>query len=82
LWALRGENFLNSRPPLGESFRDLAKRVWPAFEKVKALATGNVLVVAHQAVNRVILARERNIPLTELLTIPQPTGALNILEVL
>jgi probable phosphoglycerate mutase len=80
LWAWRGENWLDNPPPGGETFRQLAARVWPAFDRIKAQAPDRTLVVAHQAVNRVILARERNLPLENLLEIPQPTGALNVLE--
>ncbi|MDR0642298.1 MAG: histidine phosphatase family protein, partial [Treponema sp.] len=62
-------------PPGGESFSDLAARVWPAFDRIVSLAAGRgagrILVVAHQAVNRVILAREWGLPLKDALGIPQ-----------
>lgn len=80
-WAQRGEDIINTRPPDGESFWDLAQRVWPVFDRIKELAQGFTLVVAHQAVNRVILAREMNRPLEELMTIPQPTGTVTILDI-
>ncbi|MDR1083870.1 MAG: histidine phosphatase family protein [Deltaproteobacteria bacterium] len=80
-WAQRGVDIINTRPPDGESFRDLAQRVWPVFDRIKELAQDLTLVVSHQAVNRVILAREMNLPLEALMTIPQPTGAVTVLDV-
>jgi probable phosphoglycerate mutase len=80
-WAYRGQNFVERRAPGGESFRELAARVWPAFDQIKKACFTRALVVAHQAVNRVILAREWNQPLETLLEIPQPTGALTIIPV-
>jgi probable phosphoglycerate mutase len=78
-WKWRGEDFWERKAPGGESFRDLAERVWPAFDRIKEKAGQNTLVVAHQAVNRVILARERDIPVTEIFKIDQPTGAINVI---
>jgi probable phosphoglycerate mutase len=80
-WAWRGKNFVDHPAPGGETFRGLAARVWPAFDEIKAQSFNRALVVAHQAVNRVILAREWGQPLETLLEIPQPTGAVTIIPV-
>jgi alpha-ribazole phosphatase len=50
----RGENIDTFVTPGGESFEQLKKRVIPAFEAIKENSTGNVLIVAHAGVNRVI----------------------------
>lgn len=57
-WAARGRDLWSVRPPGGESFHDLQARVWPAFQALgrEAAAEAHSLVVAHQAVIRVILA--------------------------
>lgn len=57
-WKKRGQDFMNYAPPGGESFKDLEKRVIPAFKRICAQAAEyrHVLIVAHQAVNRAILA--------------------------
>ncbi|MDR2140751.1 MAG: histidine phosphatase family protein [Deltaproteobacteria bacterium] len=81
-WAWRGKNLARNQAPGGESLEVLAQRVWPVFDRIKAAAGEKTLVVAHQAVNRVILAREKGWPLEKALDIAQPTGALTILEIL
>lgn len=57
-WVARGRDLWSARPPGGESFQDLQDRVWPAFQALgrEAAAVAHTLVVAHQAVIRVILA--------------------------
>lgn len=81
-WSARGENIADVPPPGGESFRSLAARVLPAFADLcrEAARHEHTLIAAHQAVNRVILAFLEGIPLQDVLTIPQPTAALTVLE--
>jgi broad specificity phosphatase PhoE len=79
-WAWRGKNLVQNPPPGGESLMALAGRVGPVFERLKERAQPKTLVVAHQAVNRVILAQSWRCPLAKVLEWPQPTGALTILE--
>ncbi len=50
-------------PGGGESFRDLERRVAPVFSRIMDSGPGNVLVVAHKGVNRVILAHFLGMPL-------------------
>ena len=80
-WRLRGENLEAFRPPGGESFSDLARRVVPAFEKIAKTPCEEIMIVAHAGVNRVILAMIEGIGLNDLLKIPQDYAALNTLEV-
>ncbi|MDR1298002.1 MAG: histidine phosphatase family protein [Deltaproteobacteria bacterium] len=65
VWDRRGLNMAGVAPPGGESYEDLAGRVLPAFDlAMRELDSGScVLLVAHQAVNRVILCRAQNLPL-------------------
>jgi len=68
--------------PGGESIGDVAARPWPAF----VLATGNLgpdnalLVVAHDAVNRVLLCRILGLPLSRLWSFRQAPTTINLLE--
>jgi probable phosphoglycerate mutase len=64
-WAARGLDRLNARPPGGESYADLAGRVFPALDSALAAGDldGGTLVVAHRAVIQVILARWRGLDL-------------------
>jgi alpha-ribazole phosphatase len=75
----RGQDIVNYRTPGGESFADLQKRVLPAFTAVVEKTKGNLVIVAHAGVNRVILCHLMQRPLQELFSIPQDHAAVNIL---
>ncbi len=79
-WRMRGENLESYRPPGGESFSDLASRVVPVFGSIVKNAEGNLLIVAHAGVNRVILCHALGMPLANLFNICQDYGCMNILE--
>ncbi len=76
----RGQDIVNYRTPGGESFADVQKRVLPAFKKVTEKATGNLVIVAHAGVNRVILCHLMQRPLQELLSIDQDYAAINTIQ--
>lgn len=66
----------------GESLRMVLDRAWPAFERA---CTGlgdedTLLVVAHDAVNRVLLCRLMGLPLSRLWSFRQAPTTLNLLE--
>lgn len=75
----RGRDPAGHRPPGGESFQDLQKRVVPAFEKALDCSTGDVVMVGHAGVNRVLLCYLLGIPLANLFRFDQDYGALNII---
>ncbi|MGC8604408.1 MAG: alpha-ribazole phosphatase [Desulfomonilaceae bacterium] len=79
-WRTRGENLASYRPPGGESFSDLASRVVPVFVSIVKNAEGNLLIVGHAGVNRVILCHALGMPLANLFRICQDYGCMNILE--
>jgi probable phosphoglycerate mutase len=68
--------------PLGESLQHVLDRAWPAFARVCAGmgAHETLLVVAHDAVNRVLLCRVLGIPLSKLWSFRQAPTTLNLLE--
>ena len=68
--------------PGGESLPQVLGRAWPAFERATAgLGAGdNLLVVAHDAVNRVLLCHVLGIPLSRLWSFRQAPATLNLLE--
>lgn len=82
LWAARGRNPALAAPPGGESYADLAARVWPAFAGLLPEAGRHAasLLVAHRSVNQVILARLKGLPLSAAYGLPQPPAALTILR--
>lgn len=79
-WQERGEQFASFRPPNGENFQDLYNRVIPVFLKIVENMKGNILIVAHAGVNRMILCYLLNKPIQELFSIPQDEGALNLID--
>ncbi|KRA72761.1 phosphoglycerate mutase [Lysobacter sp. Root667] len=68
--------------PGGESIQHVLDRAWPAFARA-AEGLGEhdtLLVVAHDAVNRVLLCKVLGIPLARLWTFRQAPTTLNLLE--
>ena len=66
----------------GESITQVLDRSWPAFERACAGlgADDTLLVVAHDAVNRVILCRILGLPLSRMWSFRQAPTTLNLLE--
>lgn len=83
IWDARGKDFMNVAPPGGESMAMLAARVRSAFAALRREAARHEysLLVAHQAVNRVIIADSTGLPLERLMEIAQPPAAVSVLEV-
>ena len=68
--------------PGGESLQQVFDRAWPAFvTAIDGLGSDDTaLIVAHDAVNRVILCRILGIPFSKLWTFRQAPTTLNLLE--
>jgi probable phosphoglycerate mutase len=68
--------------PQGESLQHVLDRAWPALARAcEGLAAGDtLLVVAHDAVNRVLLCRVMGLPLPRLWSFRQAPTTLNLLE--
>ncbi len=68
--------------PRGESLQHVLDRAWPALERAcDGLGDGDtLLVVAHDAVNRVLLCRVLGLPLSHLWRFRQAPTTLNLLE--
>ncbi|HUA99299.1 MAG TPA: histidine phosphatase family protein [Terracidiphilus sp.] len=79
-YAARGRDLENWSPPGGESFADCRARVLPALKELLDGAEGNVLLVAHAGVNRLILCDALGIPTANLMSIGQDYGCVSILE--
>jgi len=78
----RNQNILDYRAPGGgESVRCLSNRVIPVIDEIlERHSSSNIIVVAHGAVNRVILCRALGLDLTNLFKIQQDYGCLNIID--
>jgi probable phosphoglycerate mutase len=68
--------------PGGESLQMVLERAWPALKRACAGlgADDTLLVVAHDAVNRVLLARILGLPLAKLWGFRQAPATLNLLQ--
>ncbi len=71
LYAKRGEDLEYFKPPNGESFHDIAKRVRDAFDAITHHATGTIIIVAHAGVNRMILSNILGIAINDMFSIEQ-----------
>jgi len=80
-WRSAPESVLMPGPG-GESLQHVLDRAWPALQRACAgLGDGDtLLVVAHDAVNRVLLCRVLGIPLARLWGFRQAPTTLNLLE--
>ncbi len=76
----RGRDMVHYHPPGGESFLDCANRVIPAFLDIVHSTRGNVLIVAHAGVNRIILCQVLGLSLEKLFEIDQDYGCVNIIH--
>ncbi len=80
-YAIRGSNLDTFRPPQGESFNDLAKRVQKDLYKYLTKYEGkNIILMAHAGVNRVIIANYLSMPFKDVLDIPQPYACCTKIE--
>jgi len=68
--------------PAGESLGEVFARAWPAFTRAceGTPVDGTLLVVAHDAVNRVILCHILGIPLARVWGFRQAPATLNLIE--
>ena len=76
-YAARGRDFIGFRPPGGESFLDCAHRVLPALYAALSSRPGDILIVSHAGVNRILLSPAQGRSLPNLFEIPQDYGCLN-----
>jgi alpha-ribazole phosphatase len=76
----RGRDILNFRPPGGESFLDCACRVISALYEALRATRGNILIVGHAGVNRILLCQALGKSMNELFDIDQDYGCLNLIR--
>jgi probable phosphoglycerate mutase len=76
----RGLDMAGFRPPDGENFLDLKKRVVPAFETTVEKSVSPVLVVTHAGVIRMLLCHILGMPIENLFRINLGYGALALVE--
>ena len=75
----RGEDIFNYQTPGGESFAQCASRVLAAVAEILERTTGNILIIGHAGVNRIIICNTLNMSWENLFKIKQDYGCLNVL---
>jgi alpha-ribazole phosphatase len=76
----RGADIGYYRVPGGESFADCGKRVVAAFHEILESTAGDILIVGHAGVNRLLLCHILEIPIANLFRINQDYGCINIIQ--
>jgi len=80
LWAARGMDLADFKPPGGESFRELQHRVVRRVKQIAAETAGAVCIVTHAGVIRVLICHLLEMPLTNLFRIRLDYGSLSIVS--
>ncbi len=75
----RGADIVNYKPPGGESFAQCAGRVMPVLDDILNAGRGNILIIGHAGINRIIISQALGLPLEYMFRIKQDYGCLNIL---
>lgn len=80
-WRARLSDLVNYRVPEGENLLDVQARVMPVIREIlEKHRNGEVLVVAHGGVNRIILLNAIGAPLESMFSIEQNYGCYNIID--
>ncbi len=73
----RGKNIIHYCVPGGESFYQCNQRVIKKFYELLYITKGDILIVAHAGVNRLILCNILGISLEKIFQMPQKYGCFN-----
>jgi alpha-ribazole phosphatase len=76
----RGRDIVHFRPPSGESFLDCTTRVLPVFYEIAQSVPGNVVIVGHAGINRIILCQVLGMSLERMFELNQAYGCTNIIQ--
>ena len=76
----RGGDIVSYRVPGGESFADCHERVVAALEEIVSSSSGNIVIVGHAGVNRLLLCHMLGMPLANIFRIAQDYGCLNVIQ--
>ncbi|HWQ61754.1 MAG TPA: histidine phosphatase family protein [Negativicutes bacterium] len=76
----RGADIAYYRVPGGESFADCSLRAVAAFHDILGTSAGDIAIVGHAGVNRLLLCNILGLPLGNLFRIGQDYGCINIIK--
>jgi len=75
----RGEDIEHYCPPQGESFQECSTRVVAAFQEIVEMSGGDIAIVGHAGVNRLLLCYLLGMPVRNLFRLGQDYGCINII---
>jgi hypothetical protein len=81
LYQKRGENPESVSPPNGETLATASDRISAAFYQILLKSTGDIVLVAHSGVIRILICMLKGLPLKAWLTLPQPYGCINMVRI-
>lgn len=76
----RLKNLPEFRPPNGETLLEVSERAWRVMSDAIQNTEGDVLMIGHGGVNRLLIARAIGLPLQNIFNLGQDYGCVNILE--
>lgn len=77
----RLKNLPEFRPPNGETLLEVRDRAWRViFDALQNAQHGNVLMIGHGGVNRLLIATAIGLPLQNIFNLGQDYGCVNVLE--
>lgn len=80
-WEARLQDLVNFQVPGGESLQDAADRIRPTIKKILTdHSGGDVAIIAHGGVNRIVLLDAMEAPMEQAFSIEQDYGCLNIID--
>ncbi len=80
VWQARGQDIGHFRPPEAESFADLQQRAVPFIRQIASQSAGNILIVTHAGVIRVLICEVLEMPLSHLFRIHLDYGGLTLIK--
>lgn len=80
-WQARLRDLVNFQVPGGESLQDAADRIRPVLRQIQAQHPGGeVALVAHGGVNRIVLLDAIGAPLEQVFSLEQDYGCVNVID--
>jgi alpha-ribazole phosphatase len=76
----RGVDIVSYRVPGGESFADCNRRAVAALEDIMVSTSGNLMIIGHAGLNRLLLCHMLGMPIKNIFRIGQDYGCLNVIQ--
>lgn len=75
------DDYVNIAPPGGESMLQMHERVMECWQEIRKLSHQKIAIVSHSGAIRMILAKERGMPLKSIFDIKATYGSVSLISV-